>query len=63
MRDYLIVAGLIILSYFIGVFIGDLRRKKLDQLECSRCKEVFIDVDPEDIQHVGYTAEQCGYEK
>lgn len=54
-----------IICYFIGIGIGIMIGLRIAKRHCEECKEVFIDVSPEEIeiQHVGYTPEQCGYDK
>lgn len=54
-----------IICYFIGIVVGILIGLKDSKRHCEECEKVFIDVSPEEIeiQHVGYTPEQCGYDK
>ena len=58
-KVYLLLIGIATICYFLGIFVGFL----VFRPKCNECKEVFIDVSYEDIQHVGYTKEQCGYDK
>ena len=59
MKIYFIIIATGIACYFVGILIG----RKTAKCKCDQCREVFIDVDQDEIQHVGYTPEQCGYDK
>ena len=61
MKVILIQVLLPLVTYFIGVIIG--RRSvflKIYQLEADDELEL---VEPEDLQHVGYSEAECGYDK
>ena len=59
MKEYLIFTFVSVLCYFLGIAVG----LKINKQHCEDCKEIFIDVSDEEIQHVGYSQEQCGYDK
>lgn len=62
MKIILIQVLLPLATYFIGVFIGMRYRARFGTYEeFVRFKDELV--DDEEIQHVGYTAEQCGYDK
>ena len=63
MKIYFIFIGTVLAGYFIGLVVGLIIGSRMFKNQCSECQKIFIDVDPEEIQHVGYTAEQCGYDK
>ena len=56
MRTIIMQFVLPIACYFIGVYIGD--RRGFD-----RAWDIISQALSEDIQHVGYTPEQMGYDK
>ena len=63
MKIYFIFIGTVLAGYFIGLVVGLIIGSRMFKNQCAECQKIFIDVDPEEIQHVGYTAEQCGYDK
>ena len=71
MKIVLIQVLLPLATYFIGVLIGMrvMYRRFIDKNGTLWIPEEYLQgnyndlVDPEEIQHVGYTAEQCGYDK
>ena len=63
MKIYFIMIALGIGCYIVGLIVGLLLGSRIFKDCCAECKEIFIDVDQDDIQHVGYTQEQCGYDK
>ena len=63
MKIYFIIIGGILISFFIGIYLGTcIGIKHMKNIYLAQDGQ-WIEVDPEEIQHVGYTAEQCGYDK
>ena len=71
MKVVIIQVLLPLATYFIGVMIGMriMYRRFIDKDGTLWIPEEYLTespddlVDDEEIQHVGYTAEQCGYDK
>lgn len=61
MKIILIQVLLPIVTYFIGVMIG--RRSVFEKLYWLEEDGQIELVDPEDLQHVGYSQSECGYDK
>ena len=61
MKVILIQVLLPLATYFIGVFIG--RRSVLKYIYVLEDDDQAELTEQDEIQHVGYTPEQCGYDK